>query len=207
MLTRENAGEAAGWNTSDAIRRYVDDLTRLLAALDTEAIVKFADILFSAYQEGRTVFFAGNGGSAATASHFACDMAKTVTGYSKGKRLRAVSLADSVPLLTAWGNDSAYDDVFAEQLRNLARPGDCLVAISCSGKSKNVVRAVELARAMGLTTVGLLGFDGGTLKPMVDLPIVIESDNYQRVEDVHSIIMHIVTDRLIEAVNREGAAT
>ncbi len=101
MLTRENAGEAAGWNTSDAIRRYVDDLTRLLAALDTEAIVKFADILFSAYQEGRTVFFAGNGGSAATASHFACDMAKTVTGYSKGKRLRAVSLADSVPLLTA----------------------------------------------------------------------------------------------------------
>jgi len=205
MLSRANAGEAE-WNTSDAIRRYVDDLTRLLAALDTEAIVKFADS-FSAYQEGRTVFFAGNGGSAATASHFACDMAKTVTGDSKGKRLRAISLSDNVPLLTAWGNDSAYDDVFAEQLRNLARPGDCLVAISCSGKSKNVVRAVELARAMGLTTVGLLGFDGGTLKPMVDLPIVIESDNYQRVEDVHSIIMHIVTDRLIEAVNREGAAT
>lgn len=174
--------------------------------MDTDPIRRLADILFAAYDQNRTVFFAGNGGSAATASHFACDMAKTVTGYSKGRRLRAISLADSVPLMTAWGNDSSYDDIFAEQLRNLAQPGDTLVVISCSGKSKNVVRAVEVAREMGVTTVGLLGFDGGQLGDKVDLSIVIRSDNYQHIEDVHGIIMHVVTDRLIDAIaDKRGA--
>lgn len=201
-----DAQESTGWELSRPIRQYIDILTQLLADLDIESVGKFAKILFAAYQEGRTVYFAGNGGSAATASHFACDMAKTVTGLAKGKGLRAVSLADNIPLITAWGNDSSFENVFSEQLRNLVRPGDCLVAISCSGKSKNVVRAVEVAREMGATTVGLLGFDGGTLKSMVDLSIVIESDNYQRIEDVHGIIMHIVTDRLVEAIGREGAA-
>ena len=152
MLSRANAGEAAV--NSDAIRRYVDDLTRLLAALDTEAIVKFG-MTCSAYQEGGLCSSPATGAAPrppATCVRHGQDR----DGRQQRKRLRAVSLSDNVPLLTAWGNDSAYDDVFAEQLRNLARPGDCWSPSAAAANPKTWSTLVELAREMGLTTVGLL---------------------------------------------------
>lgn len=190
----------AEWNSPAAVRNYVDELSAIIQRMDMAAVSKLIELCGTAYTEGRTVFFAGNGGSAATASHFACDLGKTISGYEIGKRLRAISLTDNIPLLTAWGNDSEYDDVFSEQLRNLGSAGDTLIAISCSGNSGNVLRAVELANEMEMTTVGLTGFGGGRLAPMVDLPIVIESHNYQYVEDAHSIIMHIVTARMADGI-------
>lgn len=150
--------EAEG--VADFARRYVKYLGALLAELDVEAVAKFAKILEEARENGRTVFLVGNGGSAATASHWANDL--LLGTRSPGVRpLRAVSLTDNVPVLTAIGNDREYADIFVGQLEGLFQEGDILVAVSASGNSPNVVRAVEFANKHGGTTVGLLGFDGG----------------------------------------------
>ena len=131
----------------EIIRQYLGEVQYTLGALPLDHIWNVVDLLLSANYAGSTVFTLGNGGSAATASHFACDLAKgTIT--PNRPRFRVVALTDNVPLMTAWGNDVAYDDVFAEQLSGLIRPADVVVAISGSGNSPNVLRAVELARRM-----------------------------------------------------------
>ena len=156
---------------------------------------KVADIIKVARDEGSTIFTFGNGGSGSTAVHFASDLMKTAI-TPNDKRIRAISLNDNMPLTTAWANDSAYHDIFKEQLENLMRPGDVVVAISGSGNSKNVLKATEYARSHGGTTIGLTGFDGGFLKDKVAVPIVVSSKDMLRVEDTHLLVCHLLV-RLI----------
>ncbi|MGP4014921.1 SIS domain-containing protein [Saccharopolyspora sp. 5N708] len=169
----------------------------LLAAvgdLDMDEVRGAADRLAAAWARGATVFVVGNGGSAATASHMTCDLAKSATvGLSPG--VRAVSLHDAAAV-TAWANDVAYEAVFAAQLATQARPGDLLVVISASGNSPNVLQALVTAKAHRVETLALLGFDGGSALALADHAIVVGSAHYGVVEDVHLAINHMVTEIL-----------
>jgi D-sedoheptulose 7-phosphate isomerase len=175
------------------VRRYVEEARDALAdPYLATAIAAIVPMLLEARAKGRTIFFLGNGGSASTASHFVVDIGKaTIRG--SGRRFRCVALVDNVETLTAWANDTDYTRVFSEQLRNLAGPGDLLVAISGSGNSPNVLEAVRVARELGLHTVGLAGLGGGKLKGMVDVPVVVPSSSMQHTEDVHLLICHLLT--------------
>ena len=175
-------------------RRYVAYLNQLLAALDFSALGKFVEVLMAARQAGRTVFLVGNGGSAATASHWATDLGQG-TRVPGGPLFRTLSLTDNMAAFSALGNDRGYSEVFVGQLEGLFQPGDVLVAISASGKSPNVLRAIEYANAHGGTTVGLLGFDGGQMKSLCHLCIHVETPKgeYGPVEDIHLIVDHLVT--------------
>jgi len=166
-----------------------------------ERIRDVVDVLLSANYVGSTVFTLGNGGSAATASHFACDLAKgTITPGRP--RFRVIALTDNLPLITAWSNDVAYEDVFASQLGGLMGRGDVVVAFSGSGESPNVLRAVELARRMGGITIGFSGFAGGRLSTLVDVPVVVPCDCMEQIEDVHLVLCHLVCTVLRERLLR-----
>ncbi|MEM0128685.1 MAG: SIS domain-containing protein [Thermoplasmata archaeon] len=187
-------------HTPDGLERYVHRyLEETKAAIDEpylqEAFRRIVPELLRARREGRTIFFFGNGGSASTASHFVTDIAKSTMRsppFPK-RRFRCLALNDNTPGVTAWANDADYSVVFAEQLRALAQRGDVAVAISGSGNSPNVLRAVEAARELGLFTIGLTGIGGGKLKSMVDVPVVVPSPSMQHTEDVHLMICHILT--------------
>ncbi len=179
-------------------RAYFAQLSALLACLPQDGIDRAQDALRSALRAGRTIFLLGNGGSAATASHLVCDLAKGLVREGR-PRPRALALTDNVPLITAYSNDVSYECVFAEQLAGLVRPGDVVVAISGSGNSPNVLAAIRTANDMGAVTIGLAGFAGGKLAPMVSLPIVVPSDNMQMVEDAHLIIGHALFTALRDA--------
>jgi D-sedoheptulose 7-phosphate isomerase len=135
------------------------------------------------------VYIFGNGGSAALASHFACDLGKGTANGSE-KRFRVLALTDNVPLITAWANDANYADIFAEQLANLVRPGDVAFGISGSGNSSNVLRGLQVAKQAGATTVGLTGFGGGELKDQCDACVIVPSENMQIIEDLHLCVAH-----------------
>ncbi len=183
------------------IHRYLVEVQETLDLLPEEQIEEVVDVLLSANYVGSTVFTAGNGGSAATASHFACDLAKG-TIVPDRPRFRVVALTDNVPLMTAWSNDVAYEDMFAEQLRGLMGRGDVLVAFSGSGNSENVLRAVALARQMGGITIGFSGFEGGKLSGMVDVPVVVPNHCMEQIEDVHMVLSHLVCTVLRERLRR-----
>ena len=178
-----------------ATRAYVDQLVETLQKLPYGRIERLVRILDEARRRGSKVLIFGNGGSAATASHMACDLGKG-TAREGQPRLRALSLTDNVSLLTAAGNDLGYEEIFVEQLRILLEPGDVVIAISASGNSENVVRALDYAGECGAIRVGLIGFDGGKVKERVDECIWIENHNYGQVENVHLIIDHIITSIL-----------
>lgn len=171
------------------LRDYWDEVANVAAAIDLDCLEQAATMLLACQARGRVVFVVGNGGSAATASHFACDLSK---GTRRGgpPTFHVVSLTDNVPLLTAWANDSGYDRVFSEQLETLARPGDFLVAISASGNSPNVLAAIETARSRGMAVVGLTGRSGGRLTHLVDVAVNVPSDRIEIVEDAHLIVAH-----------------
>ena len=143
-----------------------------------DQVDRVADLLVRAYEEERSIFLFGNGGSAALASHFACDLGKGAVNGSK-KRFRVMALTDNVPLMTAWANDSKYEDIFSEQLANFVRPHDIAFAISGSGNSPNVLQALRIAKALGAMNVGLGGFAGGQMRALCDVCIVIPCDNMQ----------------------------
>ena len=147
------------------------------------------DVLLQAYRTSHTIFLFGNGGSAALASHFACDLGKGTANGSR-PRFRVMALTDNVPLMTAWANDSSYEDVFAEQLLNFAVPGDLAFAISGSGNSENVLKALRVAKQAELTTAGLTGFAGGQMRALCDACIVVPCENMQMIEDLHLCITH-----------------
>ncbi|MDH7602486.1 MAG: SIS domain-containing protein [Armatimonadota bacterium] len=178
------------------IQNYVKLLKEALQALSEEALLEIADILRRAHQEGKQVFLLGNGGSAANATHIAEDLQKGVKEHT-GRRFKVLSLADSTPLITAWANDTSYEQIFVEQIESLVEPGDVVIAISGSGNSPNVLRAVEKANEMGAVTIGLTGFDGGKLAKTAQKSVVVASDNMQRVEDVHLVIGHILYTYLV----------
>lgn len=186
------------------LRAHLEGLRRSLAGIDLSAVERLLNILEEAYTQGKTVFLVGNGGSAATASHMASDLAKTVLGKRHDritKRFRAVALNDNVPLMTAWANDERYETIFGEQLKNLARRGDILIVLTGSGNSENILYAVKTGRALGLTTVGLLGFDGGRTKPLLDHYVLVKSRQYAYVEDIHLVLNHLMTDYFSHRLN------
>src|SRR5829696_2296434 len=171
------------------LRDYWDEVANVAALVDLDCLERVALMLLNCQARGRVVFVVGNGGSAATASHFACDLSKG-TRRDGPPTFHVVSLTDNVPLLTAWANDSGYDRVFSEQLTALARPGDLLVAISASGNSPNVVAAVDAARSCGMSVVSLSGRSGGRLAHLVDGLVNVPSDRIEVVEDAHLVIAH-----------------
>ncbi|QOY90292.1 SIS domain-containing protein [Paludibaculum fermentans] len=181
--------------------------TQLLSALDTLPLDKVEaaiSILKTARDEDRQVFVCGNGGSAATASHFVCDMVKGGS-YGRPKRFRILSLNDNLHTITAYSNDVSYECVFVEQLTNFARPGDVLICISGSGNSPNVLRAAEYANQAGLTTIGLTGRDGGRLGPLSKLEINVAEQHMGRIEDGHMVACHMIAYYFMEREAPTGA--
>ncbi|MCX5840400.1 MAG: SIS domain-containing protein [Deltaproteobacteria bacterium] len=177
-------------------REYLDGLCRVIAMVDKRRIAELVFELQRAYDEDRQIFIIGNGGSAGTASHMACDLAKTVLGRKPDKsrrRFRVLSMTDNVPLITALANDLGYEHIFTEQLILYARESDLLLVITGSGNSPNIVKAVKLARKMGLRTAGLLGFDGGKVMSLLDAVVLIPDFSYGYVEDLHVMIDHLIT--------------
>lgn len=187
-------------------RGYLDYLSEVLAQLDVAAIAAFTEVLLQARERGARIFFIGNGGSAATASHFANDIA--IGSRSWVKPFRALSLTDNVAVLTAIANDYGYAEIFTLQLKTQMAPGDVVVAISVSGNSSNVVQAVEYANAHGAITVGLTGFDGGQLKRLAQFVVHVPTNKgeYGPAEDVHMILDHLVGTFLMQLCRAENAA-
>ena len=197
-VTGEN-GVATSHSVAHVAQSYVKELTALLDGIDLAALEGAVEAIRDARDRGAMVFIAGNGGSAATATHWVNDLCKAAS--RSGRRpIRGTCLSDNVSWLTALGNDEGYDRVFSGQLHNLAEPGDVLMVISASGNSPNLVSAVDFARNNGLRTVGLLGFDGGALRTMVDHCLWIETavGEYGLVESAHSVVADIITTYLID---------
>lgn len=182
---------AQGRELELASHEYVRGVIDVLKRLPIPTIDEVAAQLFQAYEQDRAVYLFGNGGSAALASHAACDLGKGTT--QPGKRpFRVVSLTDNVSLITAWANDTSYDNVFAAQLRPFIKAGDIAFAISGSGNSPNVVGGLHAAREAGAFNIGLTGFHGGKMKVLCDSCIIVPSENMQQIEDSHLCIMHAV---------------
>jgi D-sedoheptulose 7-phosphate isomerase len=180
--------------------QYLGYLQSILRNLDTRSIGRFITTLIDARAAGATIFFIGNGGSAATASHFANDLAFGTNEYQQP--FRALSLTDNVPVLTALANDFGYEEAFVRQLRVLGRPGDVLVGISCSGNSPNVVNAFSFAKSAGITTFAITAFDGGKMREMADdgIHVPTEPKEYGPAEDVHMVLDHLVGAFLLRYV-------
>jgi len=182
---------------SDYIREFAD----LLARVDPREVELLAGAVEDAYRNDRFVFIIGNGGSGANASHLCEDIAKgALTDLERQKRFRVMSLTDNIPYILALANDLGYETIFVEQLRNFASAGDLLIAISGSGNSPNVLRAVEWAEANGLVTFGVTGFDGGRLRRLAKFCLHVPCDNMGTVEAVHSVVFHYLVDLLRERI-------
>ena len=184
---------------ADRLLSYRREVIEFLAVLDLGAVLAAAKVLRSARDRGAVVYIAGNGGSATTASHMVTDLM-----FGRGlpePGLRVIGLVDNQAVLTATANDVSYDEVFARQLRRLARQGDVVILVSASGNSANVVRAAEVAREMEVTVIGLTGFDGGRLAGLSDVSVHVPSppDAYGPVEDVHLIVNHMLVAALASA--------
>ncbi len=178
------------------IQKYLNEIGQVVHNLPQVEIARTIDILARARTEGGRIFVMGNGGSAAMASHFACDLGKGTVQEGKA-RFKIISLNDNVPLLTAYANDFGYETVFAEPLASLAEPGDVAMAISSSGNSINVLRAMDVAREHGLTTIGITAFEGGKLKEKVDVCVVVPADSrhpdaMQHAEDGQWVVLHTI---------------
>jgi len=187
------------YSTRDSARDYLAGFQELLGGLDLDAVARAVDLLRRARDSGATIYIAGNGGSAATATHLANDLGKA-TKRSGCTPMRVLSLSDNVSWLTALANDEGYERVFTGQLENFAKPGDLLIVISASGNSPNLIEAVDYAGGQELETLGILGFDGGALKDRVDECLWLESEAglYGPVESGHSVICDILTTCLMQ---------
>jgi len=174
------------------IKDYLSQVTDTLSQLLVDRIAKVVEVLSEARDRGSRIFIFGNGGSAATASHFAGDLTKGA--ICKGKpRIKAFALTDNIPLISAWANDTDYGNIFSEQLESFIEPNDIAIAISGSGNSQNVLNGAKVARAKGGTTIGFIGFNGGKLKDLVDIALVVPNHNMEQVEDIHLLLGHVIT--------------
>jgi D-sedoheptulose 7-phosphate isomerase len=171
--------------------KYLNELKELLESLDLDQFGKIVKMILKAYDEGKNIFVMGNGGSAATASHFACDINKGCC-FDLEKKFKMICLNDNIPILLALANDASYDLVFVEQMKNFFNQGDLVIGISGSGNSQNVLNAIKYANKNGGNTVGLSGFSGGRLSQIVDVAFVAEVDDMQKVEDIHMIVIHMI---------------
>jgi D-sedoheptulose 7-phosphate isomerase len=171
--------------------RYRDELLSALNTINPDQVSQAIEILAEARDHGRRIFVCGNGGSASTASHFATDLVKGAS-FQRSSRFRIMALTDSLPTITAYSNDVSYDSIFVEQMMNFAEPGDVLIAISSSGNSPNVLRAIEYANSIGCRTIALSGRDGGRLGPLAGLNIQISHMHTGRIEDAHMVVLHMI---------------
>ena len=179
-----------GYPSYPSSRHYMQQVAALLEDLPDQCD-RFIETLYAGFEAGSTVFLAGNGGSAANASHFGQDLAKgTLSSMAAKRRFRVIPLTDNIGFITALANDEGYDSVFEQQLRNLGNPGDLLVAISGSGNSPNVLRAVEYARSIGMKTIGVTGFDGGKLRTLADESVHVPVDDMGMCEALHGVVFH-----------------
>src|SRR5262245_54679314 len=183
------------------VRPFLDRVSQELARVDPAEVRALADAIHACYVQGRFVFLCGNGGSGSNASHFCEDLGKGTLrredfDNDRKKRLRILSLTDNTPYILAWANDEGFDRVFVEQLKNLASPGDLLIAISGSGNSANVLRAVEWAHRNGVQTFGCTGFSGGKLRTLAQKGLHIPLDDMGIVESIHLTVFHWVVDEL-----------
>jgi D-sedoheptulose 7-phosphate isomerase len=176
--------------------KYFEALRQVAADLPFDAINRIADELLKGYESCRTVYVFGNGGSASLASHFACDLGKGTAHCNGAKRFRVLALTDNIPTITAWANDSRYEDIFAEQMKNFVQPRDIAFAISGSGNSKNVLNALALSREVGAVNLGITGFDGGAMRPLCDVCAIVPSHDMQIIEDLHLSMAHSIFQRV-----------
>lgn len=190
-------------NSHDFTRAYLDNVKILLEAIDPQQIDLMTDALFEAWQNNRRVLLMGNGGSGSTVSHIVNDMQKNI-GLESGRAVRAMCLSDCAPLMMAWANDTHWDNIFAPQVRCWAEPGDVVIGVSGSGNSMNVINAITAANEIGAVTFGLAGFGGGKLKNAAAHCLIVSSDNMQRIEDVHMIVLHLVFSALLERAKAEA---
>lgn len=182
-----------------SVPQYIGSLRSVLEDLSCQDVLRLQDVLFEAWRTGRTIFIAGNGGSAATASHFANDLNKGAN-VTDQPRFRAMALSDNVPLMTAWANDTSYDRIFLEQMANFLRPGDVFMAISGSGNSPNIIAALQWAREAGAITIGITGGTGGRLRALTHHCVVVPSASMEQIEDVHLIVAHALCRSLRTAI-------
>jgi D-sedoheptulose 7-phosphate isomerase len=188
------------------VHPFLERVGRELLQIDPAEVRALADAIYDCYQAGRFVFLCGNGGSGSNASHFCEDLGKGTLrrqdfDNDRKKRLRILSLTDNTPYILAWGNDEGFDRVFVEQLKNLASPGDLLIAISGSGNSPNVLRAVEWANRNSLKTFGCTGYGGGKLRPLAQQGLHVPLDDMGIVESIHLTAFHWVVDNLHQRIS------
>jgi D-sedoheptulose 7-phosphate isomerase len=197
------------------IERYLDGIVQIAARIDRTAIDRAIELLYAAWRRGNTIFTCGNGGSAGTAQHLAADLFKCTIAPGR-PRLRAVSLVDNVPLVSALTNDDGWEAIYIRQLETLFRSGDVLVAISVHGGtgrdragqwSQNLLRAVEYVRTQGGAALGLAGFDGGALRELCDVCIVVPYDTTPHVESFHVVLHHLLTFCLAEKIRASEPKT
>ena len=183
--------------------QYIDYLGNVLSGISVDQLNKFVQEIINARERGSAVYFMGNGGSAATASHFANDIAIGTRSYEKP--FRAVSLSDNQAVITAIANDVGYEFIFSKQLEILLNNQDLVVVISASGNSANLLKAIDVAKVKGATTIGLCAFDGGELKQSVDIPVHVPTmlGEYGPAEDVHMILDHVIGNYLMRYVEQQ----
>lgn len=181
----------------DHIRSYIVQLQSTLDLLPLHKISEAVSILYEARLAHRQVFIMGNGGSASTATHFVCDLAKN-TRKPDWPDFRVLGLSDNMALVSAYANDEGYENVFARQLASFVQPEDVVIGISTSGRSPNILEAIRLANDRGATTIGFTGFDGGDLANLADVNVHVPSDCIEQVEDVHLMLEHLICTVLRE---------
>ena len=181
--------------------QYIAELKQTLDRLPLPAVEAAVKRVVTAWKSNGQVFVMGNGGSAATAMHMACDLTKN-TAIPGHRRLRALSLNDNMALFSALSNDCQYENVFAEQIRTLADEGDVVIAISASGNSPNILNGVGVAKERGAVTVGFCGYSGGRLASMVDIPIVVPNHCIEQIEDIHMMLEHMMTVAVRESIQQ-----
>lgn len=182
-------------------REYLAGLTQVIERIPLEGFERVVNTIFDAYEQEHSIFIMGNGGSASTASHFACDVNKGAC-FGLEKRFKVICLSDNIPIILAYANDKSYDDIFVEQLTNLLSAGDVVIGISGSGNSKNVIKAIQYANDRSATLVAFTGFDGGQLAKIAKLSILIPTNDMQKVEDVHLILTHMIMQILYKKLRQ-----
>ncbi len=181
----------SGINLTDDISGYLDETKKAIDDIDKNQIGKIIDIILDIYKKNKQIFIIGNGGSASTSMHFANDLCKFCCVENK-KRFKAISLTDNISTLTAWANDTSYNQVFSQQLLNFINEGDLVIAISASGNSQNIIEAIKVAKQRKAKTIGMVGFDGGKLIGICDESLHVDSYDYGVVENTHLIFVHLI---------------
>jgi len=187
-------------------KKYLGDLKELINTIDMNEMTEFIKELENAYKNGKTIFIMGNGGSAATASHFACDINKGVSSKLQ-KKFKVLCLNDNIPIMSAYANDISYDSIFIEQLKNFIMNDDLVIGISGSGNSKNILNAINYANKVGGRTFGIIGCDGGKLKSIAQKSLIVRSFDMQKIEDCHMILTHLTMQYFCKKYTKEMVKT